>query len=134
MYEAFSAAGSNANFLLNVGPMPNGRIQPEFVARLKEMGEWLQQNSEAIYGTRGGPLRPRPWGVTTERGNRVYVHVLDWQDPVLALPHLSKHVISARLLNGGKVSYAENEFGLLLKLPQPTANDYDRIVVLELAR
>jgi len=129
------AAGSNANFLLNVGPMPTGRIQPEFVARLKEIGQWLQRNGEAIYGTRGGPLTPRSWGVTTERGNRVYVHVLDWQDPVLALPHLSKHVSSARLLsNGSKVSYAENEFGLLLRLPQPAANDYDRIVVLELAR
>lgn len=129
------AAGSNANFLLNVGPMPNGKIQPEFVARLKEMGEWLQQNGEAIYGTRGGPLTPRSWGVTTQKGNIVYVHLLDWQDPVLALPHLSKRVVSARLLSdGSKVLYVENEFGLLLRLPQPTANDYDRIVVLELAR
>ncbi|MCV5169208.1 alpha-L-fucosidase, partial [Escherichia coli] len=44
------AAGSNANFLLNVGPMPNGKIQPEFVVRLREVGQWLKQNGEAIYG------------------------------------------------------------------------------------
>ena len=129
------AAGSNANFLLNVGPMPTGRIQPEFVARLKEMGLWLERNGEAIYGTRGGPLSPRSWGVTTQKGNKVYVHILDWQDPVLALPHLSKRVISAHFLSdGSKVSYAENQFGLLLRLPTPAADDYDRIIVLELAR
>ncbi len=42
------AAGSNANFLLNVGPMPNGRIQPEFVTRLREVGAWMAKNGEAI--------------------------------------------------------------------------------------
>ena len=74
------AAGSNANFLLNVGPMPNGRIQPEFVTRLQEIGAWMAKNGEAIYGTRGGPIAPQPWGVTTRKGNRVYVHVLDAPD------------------------------------------------------
>ncbi|MGH9673234.1 MAG: alpha-L-fucosidase, partial [Bryobacteraceae bacterium] len=59
------SAGHNANFLLNVGPMPSGRIQPEFVERLREMGQWMRKNGESIYGTRGGPIAPRPWGVTT---------------------------------------------------------------------
>ncbi len=39
------------------------------------------KNGETVYGTRGGPMPPRPWGVTTHKGNRVFVHVLDWQDP-----------------------------------------------------
>ena len=37
------AAGANANFLLNVGPMPNGKIQPEFVTRLQEVGAWTRE-------------------------------------------------------------------------------------------
>src|SRR6185295_6166758 len=74
------AAGSNANFLLNVGPMPNGRIQPEFVTRLQEIGTWMAKNGEAIYGTRGGPIGPQAWGVTTSKAGRVYVHVLDAPD------------------------------------------------------
>jgi alpha-L-fucosidase len=48
------AAGYGANFLLNVGPMPNGKIQPEHIASLKGVGEWLNKNGETIYGTRGG--------------------------------------------------------------------------------
>jgi alpha-L-fucosidase len=71
------AAGYDANFLLNVGPRPDGTIQPEHVSRLAEVGQWLQKNGETIYGTRGGPLPPRPWGVTTRKGDRVFVHVLD---------------------------------------------------------
>ena len=84
------AAGYDANLLLNVGPRPDGTIQPEFVKRLAEVGEWLKKNGETIYGTRGGPLPPRPWGVTTQKGDRVFVHVLDWKDAVLALPRPPK--------------------------------------------
>jgi alpha-L-fucosidase len=80
------AAGYDANLLLNVGPQPNGKIQPEHETRLREMGAFLARNGEAIYGTRGGPIPPRNWGVTTRKGDTVYVHVLDWPDPVLALP------------------------------------------------
>ena len=49
LHYLIKAAGMNANFLLNVGPMPNGRIQPEFVERLHEIGKWLQKNGESIY-------------------------------------------------------------------------------------
>jgi len=81
------AAGHDANFLLNVGPMPNGKIQPELVERLKEIGQWMSTHGESIYGTRGGPVTPRPWGVTTQKGDTVYVHVLDWPDGTLRLCH-----------------------------------------------
>src|SRR5438128_3793228 len=86
------AAGSNANFLLNVGPMPNGRIQPEFVTRLEEVGAWMKQNGASIYGTRGGPVTPRPWGATTRKGNRVYVHVFDAPEKTLLVPPLGGRI------------------------------------------
>lgn len=70
------AAGYGTNLLLNVGPMPNGEIQPEFVARLKEVGDWLQKNGTTIYGTKAGALKPQDWGVLTEKGNQAYVHIL----------------------------------------------------------
>src|SRR4029077_18268338 len=72
------AAGYDANLLLNVGPMPNGKIQPEFDERLREGGQWLARNGGAIYGTRVGPVAARDWGVTTRKGDTVFVHVLDW--------------------------------------------------------
>jgi alpha-L-fucosidase len=126
------AAGHNANFLLNVGPMPNGKIQPEFQTRLREMGQWLAQYGESIYGTRGGPIAPRPWGVTTQKENKVYVHILDWQDASLELPALPGKVLSAHFLKGGaKAEINENAGGLLLQIPASARDDFDTIAALE---
>jgi alpha-L-fucosidase len=129
------AAGSNANFLLNVGPMPNGRIQPEFVTRLREIGEWLAKSGEAIYGTRGGPIAPRPWGVTTRKGSRVYVHVLDAPDTTLLLPPLGAKIRAARLLTTGRgVNVSEHDFGVVVQLPADAVDPIDTIVALDLER
>lgn len=129
------AAGNNANFLLNVGPMPNGKIQPEFVSRLREMGQWLERNGEAIYGTRGGPIAPRVWGVTTQKAGRVYVHVLDWNAADgLWLP-LAAQVKTVKFLkDGSAVDYVQVNDGILIKnIPSRALDDYDTIIALELA-
>lgn len=129
------AAGNNANFLLNVGPMANGRIQPEFVTRLREVGAWMATNGESIYGTRGGPIGPRPWGVTTQKGQTVYVHVLDWEDTALALPPLPAKIRAARLLADGRpVPFTSVPDGVVLQLPKRAPDDYDLVVKLELER
>jgi alpha-L-fucosidase len=128
------AAGYGANFLLNVGPMPNGKIQPEFVTRLQEIGRWLERNGEAVYGTRGGPVSPRPWGVTTQKDNRVYVHLLDWEDEALALPALGGRVSAARMLVGGApVTFREDAAGVLLRVPKAGRDELDTVVVVDLA-
>jgi alpha-L-fucosidase len=126
------AAGYDANLLLNVGPMPNGKIQPEFESRLREMGTWLGRHAESVYGTRGGPVSPRSWGVTTRKGDRVYVHVLDWTDSTLALPPLPRGVKRAsRLADRTPVAVAATADAVNLKLG--TARDpFDTVVVLEL--
>ena len=127
------AAGYGANFLLNVGPMPNGKIQPEHIARLKEMGEWLAVNGETIYGTRGGPLTARDWGVTTQKGNKVYIHILDWYDESLVIPSWGKKIKSARLFSDKTpVKFIENEYGITLKVPRTKMDEIDTIVELEL--
>lgn len=127
------AAGYDANFLLNVGPMPNGKIQPEHVDLLKQMGEWVRANGETIYGTRGGPLTARDWGVTTQKGNKVYVHILNWHDESLILPSLAKKVKSAKLFRDkSAVKFSENEFGLTLNIPKAKFHEWDTIVELEL--
>jgi alpha-L-fucosidase len=128
------AAGSNANFLLNVGPMPNGRIQPEFVTRLKDIGAWLANNGEAIYGTRGGPIGPRAWGVTTRKGNRVWVHVLEAPDTALLLPPLDARIRSARFLASGRAAeFTEHDFGVVVKLPADALDPIDTVVELVLS-
>jgi len=128
------AAGHDANFLLNVGPMPNGRIQPEFVTRLQEVGEWTRRYGESIYGTRGGPIPVRNWGATTQRGDRVYVHVLEWPDAPLALPKLGKPVRAASYLkDGSKAAFKDLGNSVVLTLSDAVRDPYDTVVVLDLA-
>ncbi len=127
------AAGANANFLLNVGPMPNGVIQPEFQERLLAMGKWLGTYGESIYDSRGGPIGASPWGVTTRNDRTVYVHVLDWPDRVLAIPALEGSVTRARLLRtGDAVAYEQTADAVLLRLPERPEGLVDEVVALDL--
>ena len=70
------AAGRNSNLLLNVGPMANGEMQVEFRDTLALVGKWVKKYGASIYGTRGGPLGPQTWGVTTQDSKHVYVHLM----------------------------------------------------------
>lgn len=125
------AAGYDANFLLNVGPMPNGKIQPECVERLQQMGEWLKVYGPTIYGTRGGPIDPHDWGVTTQKGDTVYVHVLSAQDNNLLIPSWGKKIKSASLfVDHTPVKFLENSYGITLSLPEGKVDDTDTVVEL----
>jgi alpha-L-fucosidase len=129
------AAGMNGNFLLNVGPMPNGKIQPEFVERLHGVGKWLETYGESIYGTRGGPLAPHPWGVTTRKGSTVYVHVFDWPDANLLLPDLGEPVRAARFLKDGRAAkLTPTPHGLILSIPRDVVDENDTVVAVDLAK
>src|SRR6185295_5901921 len=79
-------ASKGGNFLLNVGPTGEGEIPPTSVQRLKEIGEWMERNSESIYGTMAGPLGLPAWGRCTQKAikvggkdaTRLYLHVFEW--------------------------------------------------------
>ncbi len=127
------AAGVNANLLLNVGPTPEGEFQPEVVETLKAVGEWTRRYGETIYATTNGPVPPQPWGVSTQKGNKVYVHVLDGTvSGSLTLP-------GTALLNVKKVSLFEDgreipfrkDGDVVIELPAER-DDVDTIVTLEL--
>lgn len=126
------AAGNDANLLLNIGPRPDGSIQPEAVERLRALGEWLRTYGAAVYATRGGPVRPRPWGVTTQRGDSVFVHVLDWPDRLLTLPDFGARVVRASMLRDGTpVTVAQSASGITLTLPALVPDEPDRVILLE---
>lgn len=101
----------------------------ESIERLKAVGAWLGKTARAST-ERSGPITPRSWGVTVRRGNTIYVHILDWQEP--PLPKLSERIKSARMLgNGDKVEVVEADYGSLLKLPPSAHDPVDNIVVLK---
>jgi alpha-L-fucosidase len=127
------AAGYDANFLLNVGPMPNGEIQPEHVALLRQVGKWNETFGETIYGTHGGPLTPRPWGVTTQKDNRVFLHIMNWSDQSFIIPSLGRKVSSAKMFaDKSALKFTENDSGITLQIPKSKMDEIDTIVELEL--
>jgi alpha-L-fucosidase len=127
------SAGNNSNLLMNIGPYPNGEIDPQFVTRLHAVGEWISKYGDSIYGTRGGPIPPGDWGVTTQKGNRIFVHVLNWSAPLLAIAPLPNKIASAHLLlDGSSVDFTQNADGIVLKLRPQGKDETDRVIVLTL--
>jgi alpha-L-fucosidase len=95
------------------------------------MGEWLNTYGESIYGTRGGPITPRPWGVTTQKANKVYVHVLDWKEQQLLLPPTDFVITKANLLKNGKsVKFKNDKEGALISIPKAELNEWDAVIEL----
>ena len=124
------AAGRNANFLLNTGPMPNGQIQPENMKTLAEIGTWLNVYGASIYGTRAGPVAPQKWGVTTRASDgTVYLHLLDWKPGRLFIP--IEAVSRATLLAGGsRVQIRRRAGGIELQLSGRQKGEWDRVIAL----
>ena len=120
------AAGRNANLLMNIGPQPNGELPAVAVERLKAMGEWMKTYGETIYGTRGGDVSPRDWGVTTRKGNKLYVHILNLADKGLFLPLTTEKVKNAVVYKDRKpVKFLQDKNGVVLELAEvPTDMDY----------
>ena len=128
------AAGRDANLLMNIGPQPDGELPETALQRLQEMGRWLKTYGETIYGTRGGCIAPHPWGVTTQKGNKLYVHILDLQDSSLFLPLQGWKVKKAvRFADRTPLKWQKSKDGITLHLNK-TPEDIDTVVELELDR
>lgn len=69
-------AGKGGNLLLNVGPMGDGSLQPEFTERLGVIERWMARNAESIVGTTPGLEPWQHYGPSTRRDSRVYLHLL----------------------------------------------------------
>jgi len=126
-------AGKGGNFLLNVAPDFEGRIQSEHVERLREVGAWLKEHGESIYCTQGSLWRALPFGRCTVRDNRIYLHIFDWPNQPLSLSGLTNRVKSAYLLpNKESVSFEQDRLWLTLHLLADAPNPHDSVVVLEI--
>jgi alpha-L-fucosidase len=112
-------AGGDGNVLLNVGPRPDGMIDPAQASLLNEVGAWLAKNGESIFGTRGGPWKPTQSIASTRKDNVVYIHVLKTAGDTIELPVLTRKIKSASVIGGGgiKAEIADGKF--ILTLPKP---------------
>jgi alpha-L-fucosidase len=136
LHYLVKAAGRGANLLLNVGPRPDGTLQPEAVERLLAMGEWLRANGDSIYGTRRGPYAPADWGVSTIKGETtVYLHVLNVPaDGKLVLGAPPDGIKGVATLAGKPLPGAKVEAGkLVIPIPQDVRDEVDTVLVVTLA-
>lgn len=141
----------DGNFLFNVGPRPDGLIEPSHAARLRQMGDFLKKYGEAIYGTRGGPFiapdeakRPAKargfalpegnwWGGSTHKGNVIYLHILRWPAGTISLPPIPNRIVRSSLLTGpGKARVQQTAAGITVSVAPPHRAPVDTIVKLEL--
>jgi len=72
------SASRGGNLLMNIGPMGNGEFAPEDMKILNGLAKWMSKNSESIYKTTKTPLPFQSWGVSTRKGNLLYLHVFNW--------------------------------------------------------
>jgi alpha-L-fucosidase len=126
------AAAHDANFLLNVGPMPTGKIQQEFTDTLAAMGKWMQKNSSSIYGTRGNIIPPQDWGVVTGKDKTYFIHILKSTGlPYVFIPGLKVTILSAQQLVGGKkVRFQQQAEGVFVYLEGISTDSIDTIIQL----
>lgn len=137
-----STAGRNANLLLNVGPQPNGEIPSAAVERLRGMGDWLTQNGETIYGTRSTLVPPQPWGVTTHKGDKMWLHVFpsdlasSHQFPEIYVPLKNASKIKSVTAFGSsdKLSFSQYKEGIFVTLPEISEGVLDYIVEITLGK
>src|SRR5260370_18113763 len=126
-----NCVGGDGNMLLNVGPRPDGIIDPEQANRLRDIGAWLAQYGDSIYTTRGGPFKPGGYGPSTYQGSTVYVHILSWvYDPVV-LPPVPARILSQRLLTGVAASVGRTEAGIESSVPLPHRRAVSPTLALE---
>ncbi|WP_099204537.1 alpha-L-fucosidase [Scatolibacter rhodanostii] len=65
------------NLLVNVGPSPKGELPRESIQILEDMGKWIYENGESIYGCGESMMKKPDWGFYTQKGNTLYAHVFD---------------------------------------------------------
>ena len=128
-------AGLDVNFLLNVGPMPNGQIQREFTDTLKAMGAWMKANGETIYGTRGNVYALQDWGVVTAKNKTMYVHIIKQpaQPAYIFMPGFKDKISAASLRAGNKsIKFKQMPEGTFIYLDAVNLDPIDTIIELKM--
>jgi len=135
LHSLIRSAGGNGNLLFNVGPQPDGKIEPLQVERLKEMGAWLKDYGTSIYGTRGGPFKPSDWGVSTRTGNKIYLHILNWSESSheIILPDLGLGITNCTIFGGEALKYRIENNEIVIVFEKGFVRPIDTIIEIEFA-
>jgi alpha-L-fucosidase len=113
------ASSRGGNLMLNIGPDGKGNIPPVCIDFLKATGKWLHVNGESIYGTTFGFVPAQPWGVTTSKPGKLYLHVFTRPaDNELLVPGVSPKVTRVTTLSGNKpLTWTQHGKDIRIQLP-----------------
>ncbi len=133
LHSLIRSAGGDGNLLFNVGPRPDGLIEPEQVDRLKEMGQWLKQYGYTIYETRGGPYKPTDWGVSTRKGNMIYLHILKWNGlrTEIEIPAAGLDIRSCRIAGGASLKFEKKDDSYIIRFSGKDLKPVNTIIEIE---
>jgi alpha-L-fucosidase len=128
-----TCAQGGGNYLLNIGPQPDGSVPEPSIAVLEPVGAWLERNGKSIYETERGDFRATSGSNFTRKGNTMYVHQRFWPghtpaaewvpfykpEVVIGIGGVKTKVKSARLLKTGQnVQFRQDDYSLqLIGLP-----------------
>jgi alpha-L-fucosidase len=131
-----NAAARGGNLLMNIGPMGDGRIDPKDASILNTIGQWMNVNSESIYGTSTTPLSLQSWGTSTRRKNKLYLHVFQWPaNRQLVVGGLKSNLTKAYLLADPAKKQLKskrlNNLDLVLYLPEKAPDVVNSVIVIE---
>jgi len=126
-------ARDGGNYLLNIGPKPDGSIPDQSIRILNTVGEWMDQNGETIYGTDPCPSIRSRFANFTRKENTLYVQVHFWPGRTWAIGGLRTKVKSAQILCTGKfVKFEQNSFQIrFVDLPAKAPDNPITVLVLE---
>lgn len=126
------ASGGGGNLLLNVSPMPDGRMELRQINRLKEIGAWLNENGESIYGTTGGPYKPTDEMVSTRSGQKIFLHLLNPESELIRLPTTGiPKIKSIKTIGGKEIDFSKEKDSIIINLQKLPAQ-IDNILVMEI--
>ncbi|ALO42863.1 alpha-L-fucosidase [Pseudoalteromonas phenolica] len=114
-----NTAINNGNLLLSWGPMWSGEFESKQKNVMLEVGKWLSSNGEAIYGTRGGPWKPRAWGGSTRNGKNVYLHIKPNFTGTISMPSLEGiNAVKAVTMSGEPVDLNQQQGKIIVGLKE----------------
>jgi alpha-L-fucosidase len=128
-----TCARSGGNYLLNIGPKPDGSIPEESVRILTAVGKWMQKYGPTIYESEPCQVHPSLFANFTRKGNTLYMHVHFWPGSTVGLGGLRTNVKNARLFaTGRKVEFRQEEFRVQFTgLPEKAPDDLATVIEIE---
>lgn len=122
-------AAKGANLLLNIGPRPDGTLPDESLSRLKAIGGWMEKYGETIYATTAGIVPEQPWGVSTRKGHRNFLHIFK-DTAAVFVPLEDAGIVECReYVTGRELKFRKVDGGLEISLlPDMQADGGIRVV------